>query len=60
MWLWLAARQFARVLACVLKIHPHIDQAGFLTAASQIAAAEPRIEVEITKHLRPDPPESAG
>ncbi len=40
LWLWLSARQFARVLAAVLKVHPDIDSARFLAAAQAISDAE--------------------
>ena len=39
-WLWYAARQLLRVLAGLLKVHPHIDQADFLAVGERVVAAE--------------------
>ena len=50
--LWLAARQFTAVLACVLTVRPDLDQADFLAAAEQVVAGEERLAVELeTKAL---------
>lgn len=51
LWLWVIARRFAQLLACVLKVHPHIDDAGFLAAAAPIFAAEARVNAEIASRL---------
>jgi hypothetical protein len=50
-WLWLAARQFTTVLACVLMVHPHLDQANFLVAAERVVADEERLSVEMTAEI---------
>ncbi len=39
-WLWYAARQLLRVLAGLLKVHPHIDQTDFLAVGERVVAAE--------------------
>jgi hypothetical protein len=49
MWIWLVARQLSRVLAAVLKVHPHIDQSDFLLLAERLVLAEQRIEAEIAQ-----------
>ena len=46
-WLWYAARQTVRVLAALLKLHPHIDQKDFLAVAERVVAAEDELVVEI-------------
>jgi hypothetical protein len=48
-WIWLTTRQLTRVLAGLLKVHPHIDQSEFLAVAGRIVAAEKRIEAEIAE-----------
>lgn len=53
--LWLAARQLIRVLACLLKVHPEIDQANFLLAAERVVHAEDRLAAELAAHERPTP-----
>jgi hypothetical protein len=46
-WLWYTARQLVRVLAVLLKLHPHIDQKDFLAIAERVAAAEESLITEI-------------
>jgi len=48
-WLWIAARQFLRVLAGVLKVHPNLDDADFLVIAGRVTAAEERVAAEIAE-----------
>jgi len=48
-WLWLVARQLARVLAALLTVHPHIDTADFLDVGTRLIAAEKRIEAELAE-----------
>lgn len=48
-WIWLTARQLGRVLACILKIHPHVEQGPYLEAMGRIIAVEPSIEAELAK-----------
>lgn len=48
-WLWMTARQFTRVLAALLKVHPQIDQADFLLVAGRLVEAEERIATEIAE-----------
>jgi len=45
--LWFTARHLVRVLAAVLKVHPHIEQSDFLAVAGQVIEAEGRLEAEI-------------
>ena len=49
-WLWYAARQLVRVLAGLLKVHPHIDQTDFLAVAERVVAAEEALVTEIANH----------
>lgn len=51
-WLWVAARHLARVLACLLKVHPQLDATDFLTAMTPIHAAEERVNAEIAERER--------
>lgn len=50
--LWLAARQFIIVLACVLKVHAHLDDSDFLAAATQVVEAEDRLHDELEAAMR--------
>jgi hypothetical protein len=50
--LWLTVRQFTTVLASVLKLHSHIDQADFLAAAEQVITAEDRLTDELKTAMR--------
>jgi len=52
-WLWYTARQLVRVLAGLLKVHPYIDQADFLVAATRVVAAEAEVETAVAQHGRP-------
>lgn len=58
-WLWMAARQFARVLACALKIHPQIDDADFLAAGARLVAAETQIDAEMAARAEAPPDDPA-
>jgi hypothetical protein len=49
-WLWYVARQFLRVLAGLLKVHPDIDQADFLAVAGRVVSAETRLLSEMAEH----------
>jgi hypothetical protein len=49
-WLWYAARQLVRVLAGLLKVHPHIDQTDFLAVAEPVVAAERQLSTDIAIH----------
>ena len=49
-WLWVVARQLSRVLAALIKVHPHIETADFLAVSERLIAAETQIETEIAAH----------
>jgi hypothetical protein len=48
--LWLTARQLIRVLAGLLKVHPEIDQAGFLAAAQRVVDTEAKLAAELSEN----------
>lgn len=48
-WLWYTTRQLVRVLAGLLKVHPHVDQADFLAVATRVVAAETELEAAIAQ-----------
>jgi hypothetical protein len=50
--LWLTARQLTRVLACVLKVRPEIDQADFLATADRVLSTEERLAAELAEHAK--------
>ena len=58
-WLWMAARHFARVLACVLKVRPQVDDADFLAIAARLVAAETRIDAEMAARGEAPPDDPA-
>lgn len=53
-FLWLTAHRLRTVLAGVLKVHPHIDQASFLAAAQLVEDGEDRLDAELSKAMDPD------
>lgn len=60
--LWLAARQFMAVLACVLSVHARLDQADLLAAGERVVAAEERLNAEMEAEManRPGARPAAG
>lgn len=60
-WLWMAARQLGRVLACVLKVHPDVDESDYLIIMSEVVQAEQRIDTELAAESKgSNEPDSAG
>lgn len=57
-WLWLTARQLGRILACVLKVHPQIDQSDYVRIMTAVARAEERVAAETSVALPPDDSEA--
>lgn len=49
-FLWLTARQLVSVVACLLKVHPAVDQAAFLRVVQRIDVAESRVAEELEQH----------
>jgi hypothetical protein len=52
--MWLTARQLIRVLAGLLKVHPHIDQTDFLVTAERLVRTEDRLIAELTRASKTD------
>jgi len=53
-FLWLVAHRLRTVLEAVLKIHSHVDQGSFLTAAQQVENAHDRLGAELMAAMAPD------
>lgn len=47
LWLWVAARQLGRVLACVIKVHPNVEEENYLVVMGEVVQAEERIDAEL-------------